>query len=218
MPLYQLSYTPVCTTARSHGCNSLPTGRRGDASVASRRGNLPVTLVRVSSVTVMANQQFEALYRANFARLVAIGVTMSGDQEVARDLAQEAMIRAHDRWHELASFDQPAAWLRRVMVNLLISHHRRATSEQTMLGRVARLRTADHRDAADASTDADVWRALVASLPMQQRAIIVLHYGDDRSVDEVADLLDISSGTVKSTLSKARRKLRALATEGADHG
>ena len=53
---------------------------------------------------------------------------------------------------------------------------------------------------------------------MQQRAIIVLHYGDDRSVDEVADLLDISSGTVKSTLSKARRKLRALATEGADHG
>lgn len=162
----------------------------------------------------MTDEQFEVFYRTNYARLVGLGVAMSGNHETARDLAQEAMIRAHDRWPQLGSLDVPVAWVRRVMVNLLIDHHRRSTSEQTMLSRVARLRKPDHDDVIDDQS----WRSLMMSLPMQQRAIIVLHYGDDRSVDEVADLLGVSPGTVKSTLSKARQKLRTQIGEEANRG
>jgi len=70
------------------------------------------------------------------------------------------------------------------------------------------------------STDPDppfiaIWNDVVAPLPMRQRAIVTLHYGEDWSVDKVAEVLGISSGTVKSALSKARRRLRrSLSEEG----
>jgi RNA polymerase sigma-70 factor (ECF subfamily) len=166
----------------------------------------------------MAEHDFDELFRAHYRRLVAIGVAMSGDQEVARELAQETMLRAHDRWGELVAFDQPGAWLRRVMTNLLIDHHRRRTVERTAL---TRMDAADGRidgDIAEVGDDAVTWAALIDPLPMRQRAIIALHYGDDRSVAEIADLLGISTGTVKSTLSKARQRLREIVIERADRG
>lgn len=166
----------------------------------------------------MAEQGFDELFRVHYGRLVAIGVAMSGDREVARELAQETMLRAHDRWGDLVEFDQPGAWLRRVMANLLIDHHRRRTAERSALVRVAGTGPTVLDDIADASASAAVWTALIESLPVQQRAIITLHYGDDRSVAEVADMLDISPGTVKSALSKTRRKLHDIVTERADHG
>lgn len=166
----------------------------------------------------MAERDFDELFRAHYRRLVAIGVAMSGDEEVARELAQETMLRAHDRWSELVDFDQPGAWLRRVMTNLLIDHHRRRTVEHTALTRMARNEAVAEEDTATASDDAVTWAALIEPLPMRQRAIIALHYGDDRSVAEIADLLDISTGTVKSTLSKARQKLHEIMIERADHG
>lgn len=178
----------------------------------------PLRRVRVPSVSVMAEQGFDELFRVHYGRLVAIGVAMSGDPEVARELAQETMLRAHDRWSDLVEFDQPGAWLRRVMTNLLIDHHRRRTAERSALARVAGCGSTALDDVADASADAAMWTALVESLPLQQRAIIALHYGDDRSVAEVADILEISPGTVKSALWKARRKLHEIVTERADHG
>ena len=51
---------------------------------------------------------------------------MTGRRDVATDLAQETLLRAHQRWADVATFDAPAAWCRKVMVNLLIDHHRSA--------------------------------------------------------------------------------------------
>lgn len=169
-------------------------------------------------MTVRMEREFDKLFRAHYRRLVGIGVAMSGDEEVARELAQEAMLRAHDRWSELANFDQPGAWLRRVMTNLLIDHHRRRTVELTALTRLAKHEAVAVRDIEVASVDAVTWAALIESLPVRQRAIITLHYGDDRSVAEIAELLDITPGTVKSTLSKARQKLHEIIVERAHHG
>jgi RNA polymerase sigma-70 factor (ECF subfamily) len=169
-------------------------------------------------VSVVAESDFDELFRTHYPRLVAIGVAMSGDEEVARELAQETMLRAHDRWSELVDFDQPGAWLRRVMTNLLIDHHRRRTAEHSALGRVTGRGSTVGADVADRSADAATWAALVEPLPLRQRAIIVLHYGDDRSVAEVAELLGISPGTVKSALSKARRRLHEIASERTGDG
>lgn len=141
---------------------------------------------------------------------------MSGDRELARDLAQETMLRAHDRWDHVVRFDNPGAWLRRVMTNLVIDQHRRRTRERAALTRIS-----GHTRAIDVAEQRDqevVWRELVDTLPMRQRAVVVLYYGDDLSVDDVADLLDISPGTVKSALSKARHKLRELMEGEVHHG
>ena len=92
--------------------------------------NRPCPVVRVHDVGVTEEAGFDDLFRHHYARLVGLGVAMSGDHEVARELAQETMLRAHDRWDELADFQQPGAWLRRVMTNLLIDHHRHRACDE----------------------------------------------------------------------------------------
>ena len=151
------------------------------------------------------------MFRSEFPRLVALGVAMTGRREIASELAQETMLRAHRRWDEVAGFESPSAWLRRVMMNLLVDLHRSRTSERSAIARLAA------RPAPPDDPVVDRWQQLVLPLPARQRAIVTLYYADDRSVDEIADLLDTSRGAVKAALFKARRTLeRHLAGEVAD--
>lgn len=147
---------------------------------------------------------FEELFLDEYSKLVALGVSMSLDREVARDIAQETMIRAHHRWDEIETYDEPRAWLRRVMTNLLIDHHRSRTAERVALRKVGGSTSAE----SDGDSNPSEWAELIAPLSPQQRIIATLYYADDLSVNEIARTLDISTGTVKSTLSKARRRLR----------
>ncbi|MDO8363661.1 MAG: sigma-70 family RNA polymerase sigma factor [Actinomycetota bacterium] len=156
----------------------------------------------------MTAQEFDDLFRAQYPRLVALGAAMTGSTEIARELAQETMLRAHARWHDLAGFDQPEAWLRRVMTNLLVDEHRTRTAERAAFGRVALPAPVSSTTPAD-SADLIAWREMIAPLPARQRAIIALHYGDDCSVDDIARMLAISTGTVKSALFKARQRLHS---------
>jgi len=148
---------------------------------------------------------FEVCFRQYVARLVAIGVATSGDVELARDLAQETFLRLHRQWDRLDDKEHVGGWLTKVMSNLLIDHHRSRTSERRAVERLAgRASTAPSA----AEPNVAQWAALVAPLPARQRLIVALHYGDDRSVAEIADLLEVSPNTVKSALSKAREGLR----------
>lgn len=153
----------------------------------------------------MAATDFETCFREQYPKLVALGVVMCGDREVARELAQETMLRAHDRWAEVGAYDAPVAWLRRVMTNLLIDHHRTTSVERDAVGRLAARPGSDPGEP-DVSPG---WARLVAPLPPAQRAIVTLFYGEDRSVEEIAEVLDIAAGTVKSGLAKARARLAA---------
>jgi RNA polymerase sigma-70 factor, ECF subfamily len=156
-------------------------------------------------VAVGVAVSFEALFVGEYPKLVALGLAACGDREVARDLAQETMIRAHARWDEVAGYDSPAGWLRRVMSNLLIDHHRSATAGRAALGRLATSASSTVREPVSPATR---WAELVAVLTSQQRIVATLYYAEDRSVDEIARILGISPGAVKSTLSKARDRLR----------
>lgn len=148
---------------------------------------------------------FERLFADEYPSLVAFGVAMTGDLEVARDLAQETMARAHRHWSTVEAADAPAAWLRRVMRNLITDHHRRRGVERRAVSRLAgRASTPDQGGPRVAIGLAE----LLAVLPERQRSIVALHYVDDRSVAEIADVLSIAPGTVKASLWKARRTLR----------
>lgn len=155
---------------------------------------------------------FEQLFRDSYPRLVALGTSMSGDREVGRDLAQETMLRAHDRWDELQDYDAPGAWLRRVMHNLLIDHHRSSVSERSALQRLKERPVGEHDPSEGA---AEQWMTLMRSLSSEQRVVATLYYAEDLSVGTIAAVLDMSEGAVKSNLFKVRRRLRTRVTGSA---
>lgn len=154
----------------------------------------------------MTECSFEECFREHFPRLVALGESMTGDTGVAHEFAQEAFIRLHDRWDSVRRYEQPGGWLRRVMSNLLIDHHRSRTAERRAVEQLANC-VPQHDDPNTA--EPDEWTELVAVLPARQRLIVSLFYGCDQSISEIANALGVSENTVKSSLSKARNTLRA---------
>ncbi len=164
----------------------------------------------------VATQSFEDLFRETYPRLVALGISMSGDAEVARDLAQETLLRAHRNWDDVSTYDAPAAWVRRVMSNLLIDHHRSRVAERAAVDRLARR---DDAVAANPELASEVWGRLLSCLTARQRMIATLYYGEDAAVETIADILDMSPGAVKSALFKIRGRLRTRLDEaGERHG
>lgn len=160
---------------------------------------------------VTVGHDFEATFREVYPRLVSLGVLKTGRLEVARDLAQETMLRAHDRWDELADYDAPATWCRVVMTNLLIDHYRLTASERNAVDRLGRQTPNEECRLLDsgATLSLDRWNDLVRPLPDGQRLAVTLYYAEDLSVGQIAKLLDTSRGSVKAMLFKARRTLRS---------
>jgi RNA polymerase sigma-70 factor (ECF subfamily) len=152
---------------------------------------------------------FEAFFRAEHPKLVALGWALTGDSETARELAQEALLRAYRDWAKVADYDNPGGWVRRVVVNLATDRHRRRRSEEAALSRMPPSEPAALLDPAT-----DHWWRAVRSLPEGQRTAVVLHYLEDMSVADVAATLGVSEGTVKTQLARARQTLaRTLAEE-----
>jgi RNA polymerase sigma-70 factor (ECF subfamily) len=161
----------------------------------------------------MTDAEFDQFFLTSYPRLVAMGLAMSTERHVAEELAQETMLRAYRHRDELAEYDAPIAWCRRVMGNLLIDHHRKRDAERSALQR-AQSRVAampvpgtDSTDPAHLATSSR-WQDLTASLTPQQRLVATLYYAEDQPIDVVAQTLQIATGTVKSALSKARNNLR----------
>ena len=130
---------------------------------------------------------------------------MGAGRDVARELAQEAFVRLHANWATVGQYDDPGAWLRRVMCNLLIDHHRSRTSERLAVARLSKRTPLCESD----GYGGDDWSHLIAGLPPRQRLIVTLHYGEDVAIADIAEALDLSTNSVKSALSKARDALRA---------
>jgi RNA polymerase sigma-70 factor (ECF subfamily) len=166
-------------------------------------------MVQRQTRLVVDDERFEDLYRREVRSMVALAASMTGSREAAADLVHEAMLRAHRDWTAVAVMDRPGAWLRRVVVNLCTDWLRRNGRERRALARLPRPAVV----AAPEASTGQFWRA-VRDLPERQRAAVALHYLDDLSVDDIADILDISPGTVKASLFKARRSLaRTLGAE-----
>lgn len=146
---------------------------------------------------------FDALYRRDFHALLALAYGLSGSRAAAEELVQDAFLAAFHRWEVIGAYDEPGAWLRRVVVNRSISGVRRRMAEARALVRLGQRRVLPE---ALAPPDDELWRA-VRALPTRQAQVVALHHLDDRPVAEVAAILDCSEGTVKSHLHRARQAL-----------
>ena len=148
--------------------------------------------------------QFQEFFAAHYPRLRRLGYWLTGDWMEAEDLAQEAMVRTFWRWPIVRRHDRPEDYARKVLVNRHRSLLRRA---------LVRTRHAARTDdaapvAASDPTDALVLWEATRRLPARQRAVVVLRFQEDLSEAEVARLLQLPVGTVKSTSSRALARLR----------
>ena len=146
--------------------------------------------------------EFEALYRRELATLIALATTMTGDRVLGGDLAYEAMVRTYANWGKVGSLDRPGAWVRRILINLAIDALRSRVREKTLMARLAPPAAAAPAE----PSSAEFWDA-VRRLPDRQRAAVALHYIEDMSVVDIAGVLGVTTGTIKTSLFMARRAL-----------
>jgi len=160
---------------------------------------------------VPGTAEFDALYRAEFRPLVRIGFALTGSAAEAEEIVQEAFLRCYQRWGQVATYDRPGAWLRRVVINLAASRGRRIKRE---VHAVTRLGARPVAPEAAPSDDGSFWVA-ARSLPLRQRQAVVLFYGDDLRVSDIATIMGCAEGTVRAHLHQARQALATILEEDA---
>lgn len=165
-------------------------------------------------MSVDREQDFRAWAIARREPLRRAAFLMCGDWFLADDLVQDATARVFAVWDKVAERGDPDAYARKVVVNLLIDERRRPW----------RRREVNHEFLPEprqeqSSSDGlqSVVLAALARVPPRQRAVLVLRFFEDQSVEGTAAILGCSPGTVKSQTSKGLSNLRAaLADLGVD--
>jgi RNA polymerase sigma-70 factor (ECF subfamily) len=149
--------------------------------------------------------EFEDLYRASFPGLIGVATALTGDAHEAQDLVQETMVKAFVRWRYVSRLSAPLGWCHRVLSNSCRSWWRRRRTEERYRPMLAR-RLAD---ASGPSPDVVAFWAATRLLPARPRMVVALHFAGDRTLAEVAAILGVPEGTVRSDLARARSVVMA---------
>jgi RNA polymerase sigma-70 factor (sigma-E family) len=149
-----------------------------------------------------AEREFREFVAARSAALFRSAYLLTGQREAAEDLLQTVLARVARRWSRIRG--EPNAYVRAALYREQVSRWRRRGREVSLIPD-----TADPGDHA-AATDLRVsLAAALRRLTPRQRAVVVLRYVEDLSETQVAAVLDVSVGTVRSTTSRALARLRA---------
>jgi RNA polymerase sigma-70 factor (sigma-E family) len=155
----------------------------------------------------VADQEFDAYVLASGPRLKRLAFLLTGDLDTAEDLLQSAYAKALPRWDRIRAYDEPDAYMWRVMANARTSAWRRLRGREVLTADPPEVAGAD---LAAAYAEAEELRRALLALPARQRAAVVLRHYCDLSEAETAALLGISVGTVKSHTSRGLARLRDL--------
>ncbi|GAB3867888.1 SigE family RNA polymerase sigma factor [Dactylosporangium cerinum] len=159
-------------------------------------------------------RQYVEYFQPRLPQLHRLAVMLCGDADRADDIVQAAVTTLYTRWRQARQADNLDAYVRRSVVNAFLSERRRFWS-RVVLTETLPDRPAVTGQPADERLEI---RAALKKLPPKQQAVLVLRFLCDLPVDEVAELVGCSPGTVKSQtsdgLAKLRRQLGALAPAG----
>jgi RNA polymerase sigma-70 factor (sigma-E family) len=149
------------------------------------------------------DRQFPEFFVSEYGRLRRLGFLLTGSWAEGEELAQETLVRIYWRWSLVRRQEYPEAYARKVLVNRHRSLLRRLRLEASHAGW-------ERAEAVDLGPHEDllVVRAAIRRLPARQRAVLVLRYHEDLPEREVARLLRIPVGTVKSLSNRAVTRLR----------
>ena len=149
---------------------------------------------------------FREYVAARQGSLLGTAWLLTGDWQQAEDLVQTALAKVWPRWERVTAKGDPDAYVRRAVVTSFLTWRRRRWHAERPVAEVPE--GLDSTAAYDAADLRIAFAALLPSLPPRQRAVLVLRFYDDLSVEQVASVLGCSVGTVKSQTSKALAKLR----------
>jgi RNA polymerase sigma factor (sigma-70 family) len=155
--------------------------------------------VSEAAVSDGRTQSPEQVFAEQWVPICRLATLMVSDRQLGEDLAQEAFARWYVR---RASVDVPAAFMRTVVINLA----RGALRKRVVTRRWQHLFEVDENRSVTSTPD--VVTDLIKTLPVRQRAVIVLRFYERRSEAEIAEILECRVGTVKSLLSRALATLR----------
>jgi RNA polymerase sigma-70 factor (ECF subfamily) len=168
--------------------------------------NLRETLV------IVEPNDFNAFFRAHYRSVTSLAYGLCGDMGRAEDLAQDAFVAAHRSWRQVGEYDDPGAWVRRVVANKATSLRRTRSAERRAF---LRLGTRRRSTETDSEIDDDAVWAAVRALPRRQAQVVALTFLDQLDADEIARVLQCGEASVKTHLHRAKATLaRRL---GLDH-
>lgn len=160
------------------------------------------------------DDEFTAFVDAHGPALLRHAYLLSGTRSDAEELVQEALERVYLHWPRIAASGSPLAYTKAAIAKRNISRwrsltRRRAYEQRAGLDRA--LWSARTGEEVDGIADRDALWDLLATIPPRQRAVIVLRHYEQLTEAEIAEVLSISAGTVKSTLSRGLAALRVTA-------
>lgn len=187
--------------------DAAPGTMRGPSGATSGDGGATTS----SKGDLVEAAEFDAFYAGSVRRLVGQLYAMTGNAAEAQDVVQEAFVRAWDRRAQLATVDNPEAWVRTVAYRLAVSRWRKARNMA-----IAWRRHGPPPDVAGPEVDNPALVAALRLLPEEQRRAIVLHHLCDLSVEQVAAETGSPTGTVKARLSRGRAALARHLTDAGE--
>ena len=156
---------------------------------------------------------FRDYVRERSRALLQTAYLLTGNRADAEDLVQSALAKTYLAWDRIEDRGALDGYVRRAMVNTHISWWRRRRVEEYPTDEIPDQAVADHAVSSDIQ---EVVRRAVDRLPQRMRAAVTLRFFEDMTEPEIAEVLGISLGTVKSTVSRAVAKLRIDAELQAD--
>ena len=159
-------------------------------------------------------EAFEQLYRRHFRRVYALCLRMLGDPTQAEDLTQDVFVNLFNKIGSFRGESAFTTWLHRMTVNQVLMFFRKASTRSELTTDegetpVQIVRGTENPNAMPVVDRISLERA-IAQLPPGYRTVFILHDVEGHDHEEIARILEVSQGTSKSQLHKARLKLRTL--------
>lgn len=148
-------------------------------------------------------EEFREFAAATQGHLRRSAYLLCGDWHLAEDIVQTAFIRIFRSWRRVRAADSPEAYARQVVYRCFVDQHRKKR-----IATVPLEATAERADPPPQNPLSDAVLDALAVLPPGARAVVILRFWEDLSVEQTASVLGISTGTVKSQTSRAVAQLR----------
>ncbi|MDT7781995.1 MAG: hypothetical protein QOF58_414 [Pseudonocardiales bacterium] len=147
------------------------------------------------------DQGFAEFFRTCLPMVTRTLTALNGDTRVVDDIAQDALVIARRRWHDIHSYDKPEAWVLKVAIRLMRRWQQRHQLETPLVAVV---------DVVEQVHEVEAVHTALRSLSPRHREAVALHHLLGYPVSEIASVLLVSESTVRTHLTRGRAELRRI--------